>query len=73
MNSLTAQEQLLLQQVAALPGTTVVPGRNGGGVVVYHQMSAASIKSRTFMTGRPFTVQRLGEYLKERTELERPR
>jgi hypothetical protein len=73
MNNLTAQEQLLLQQVAALPGTTVAPGRNGGGVTVYHQVSTAHIKSRTFWTGRPFTVQRLGEYLKARTELEIPR
>jgi hypothetical protein len=73
MNNLTAQEQQLLQQVAALPGTTVAPGRNGGNVTVYHQVSAASIKSRTFMTGRSFTVQRLGEYLKDRTEMESPR
>ncbi len=70
MNNLTAQEQLLLQQVAALPGTTVVPGRNGGSVTVYHQASAAQIKIRSFWTGRPFTVQRLREYLQERVEPE---
>lgn len=72
MNSLTAQEQLLLQQVAALPGTTVVPSRNGGSVAVYHQVSLAQIKTRSFWTGRPLTAQRLGEYLKDRAELEIP-
>lgn len=71
MNSeLNAEERRLLQQVAALPGTTVVPGRNGGSVVVYHQPSAAQIKISSFWTGRPRTVQRLREYLQERTNPE---
>lgn len=48
------------------------PGPSGPGGC-QHQVSAASIKSRTFMTGRSFTVQRLGEYLKDRTEMESPR
>lgn len=56
----------LLKQIAALPSTTVVPYRLGGGVSIYHQVSSAHIKITPIWLDRPRTVQYLQDYLQNR-------
>lgn len=63
---MTTEQSKLLQRIAALPGTTLEPYRNGGGVHIVERMKDGVRFSGVWLN-KPNTVDRLQDYLQRRS------
>lgn len=60
----TAQEQQLIDQIKALPGHQVLPGRNGGSIRVA-RTSDNGVRQQSVWLGRSSTIENLNRVLAE--------
>lgn len=59
---MTTEEQQLIDKIKALPGFTIAPYRNGGGVLIIHERPTGVTQFGVWL-GKPGTIARLESFL----------